>query len=108
MVTGTNQSMFTQLGEPYLRHLEFINICALEVASNEACIDDRDTALECDTAFNAFGDDESRLAQLPNGGVGLVEDALERLLPDAIDVDWMAMTVNACADNWWNSVSATP
>jgi hypothetical protein len=103
MLTGTNQSMFTQLGEPYLRYRKFINVCALKVASNDACIDDQDTGQQCDTFFNTNGDDASRLARIDQQGRDLVDSTLAELLPEDIDVDWIAVTVNAGPSNWWNS-----
>jgi hypothetical protein len=103
MLTGTPQSMFTQLGEPYLRYRKFINVCGLKVASNEACIDDQDTGQQCDSFFNTNGDDASRLARLGQAGQQLVDSTLSELLPEDVDVDWIALTVNAGARNWWNS-----
>jgi IgA Peptidase M64 len=103
MLTGTPESMFTQLGEPYLRYRKFINVCGLKVASNEACIDDQDTGQQCDSFFNTNGDDESRLARLGQAGQQLVDSTLTELLPADVDVDWIALTVNAGARNWWNS-----
>jgi hypothetical protein len=97
---GVAQGMFTEIGQPYLRYRKFINICALKVASNDACVDDDDVAGdECDSAFNGHGDDASRL-----GGVdrNAVTAAITRLLPN-VDVDWRSVTINAGADNWWNS-----
>jgi hypothetical protein len=103
MLTGTPESMFTQLGEPYLRYRKFINVCALKVASNQACIDDQDTGQQCDSFFNTNGDDASRLARLGQAGQQLVDATLTELLPDDVDVDWIALTVNAGPRNWWNS-----
>jgi IgA Peptidase M64 len=103
MLTGTPQSMFTQLGEPYLRYRKFINVCGLKVASNEACIDDQDTGQQCDSFFNTNGDDASRLARLGAAGQQLVDSTIAELLPADVDVDWIALTVNAGARNWWNS-----
>jgi hypothetical protein len=97
---GTPQGMFSEIGQPYLRYRKFINICALKVASNDPCVDDDDVAGdECDSAFNGHGDDASRL-----GGVdrNAVNSAITRLLPN-VDVDWRSVTINAGADNWWNS-----
>lgn len=95
--------MFGALSEPYRRYRKFINICALKVASQDDCIDDRDTARECDTAFDGYGDDASRL--------GIVDDRLVRstvgeLMPPSVFVDWLAVTINAGSENWWNSGGA--
>lgn len=97
------QGMFGALSEPYFTYRKFINICALKVVSQDACIDDLDTGLECDTALGGYGDDASRL--------GIVEDTLVRakvaeLMPEEVDVDWTAVTINAGAENWWNSGGA--
>jgi hypothetical protein len=95
--------MFGQKGEPYVRYRNYINICALKVESQEGCVDDRDTGLECDTAFDGYGDDASRLGIVDDG---LVLSTIGDLLPNSIDVDWVGVTINAGADNWWNSGGA--
>jgi hypothetical protein len=92
--------MFGDLGEPYRTYRNFINICALEVASNDSCVDDLDTGLECDTAFDSYGDDESRLGIVDGSAV---RDAVGLLVPDEVNVDWIGVTINAGASNWWNS-----
>lgn len=95
--------MFGQLGEPYRRYRKFLNICALKVPSQDGCIDDLDTNLECDTAFDGYGDDLSRLGIVNEN---LVYAAIAERLPDSIDVDWVGVTINAGAQNWWNSGGA--
>lgn len=94
------QGMFGDLSEPYRTYRNFINICALKIASNDSCVDDLDTGLQCDTAFDGYGDDASRL--------GIVDDrkvraAVATHMPNEIDVDWIGVSINAGADNWWNS-----
>src|SRR5688572_25059425 len=94
------QGMFGDLSEPYRTYRNFINICALKIASNDSCVDDHDTGLQCDTAFDGYGDDASRL--------GIVDDrkvraAVASHMPNEIDVDWIGVSINAGADNWWNS-----
>lgn len=100
LLYNTEQGYLTELGEPYRRYWSYINICALKVASNEACVDDGDTGQLCDTAFNGRGDDTSRLGTVNNG---LVHSAVAALMPPSIDVDWEAVALNAGADNWWAS-----
>lgn len=97
------QGMFGTLSEPYLTYRNFINICALKVVSADACVDDLDTGLECDTALGGYGDDESRLGIVDDG---LVRDKVAQLMPEEVDVDWIAVTINAGAENWWNSGGA--
>lgn len=92
--------MFGDIGEPYRRYRNFINICGLLVASQDACVDDLDTGLQCETPFNGNGDDASRLGRVDGGAV---RDRVGSMLPDSIDADWIAVTINAGADNWWNS-----
>lgn len=103
MLTGTPESMFTQMGEPYLRYRKYINVCALKVASNEACVDDQDTGLQCDTFFNTNGDDNSRLARIGGADRTRVQTVMAEQLPEGVDVDWVGLTVNAGPRNWWNS-----
>lgn len=95
--------MFGDFGEPYVRYRKFINICALKVESQEGCVDDHDTGLECDTALDGYGDDASRLGIVDNSKV---QSTIAGLLPDSVDVDWTGVTINAGADNWWNSGGA--
>jgi hypothetical protein len=99
MLTGTD-GRFSPLGEPYTRYRKFVNICALKVASNDACIDDGDSGTLCDTAFDGEGDDLSRLGTVNETKVRAV---VSGLMPASIDVDWTAVTINAGATNWWNS-----
>lgn len=94
------QSYSSALGEPYRRYTKYINVCALKVASNDACVDDGDTGELCDTAFDGSGDDTSRLGLV---NYSLVEAAIAALMPPSIDVDWQAVTLNAGPDNWWAS-----
>ena len=89
--------MFSELGEPYVRYRKFINICALKVASNESGVDGPGGDPARDTAFGG-GNIGDRL-----GGVdeGLVQAAIAELMPDHVDVDWVAVSLNV--DEWWNS-----
>ncbi|MCA9640842.1 MAG: hypothetical protein H6718_36150 [Polyangiaceae bacterium] len=100
LLYNTEQGYLTELGEPYRRYWSYINICALKVPSNDACVDDADTGQLCDTAFNGRGDDTSRLGIVNNS---LVHSAVAALMPSNIDVDWEAVTLNAGPDNWWAS-----
>jgi hypothetical protein len=97
------QGMYGDLGEPYRRYRRFINVCALKVESQDGCIDDLDTGLQCDTAFDGYGDDSSRLGIVTES---LVYDAIAQRLPDSVDVDWIGVTINAGSENWWNSGGA--
>lgn len=97
------QGMFGSLSEPYATYQNFINICALRVESAEACIDDLDTGLECDTALGGYGDDASRLGIVDGSAV---RDTVAELMPEEVDVDWTGVTINAGASNWWNSGGA--
>ncbi len=103
MLTGTDASMFTQMGEPYLRYRKYINVCALKVVSNDGCVDDQDTGLQCDTFFNTDGDDESRLARIGGADRDRAEELMAEQLPEDVDVDWVGLTINAGPGNWWNS-----
>jgi hypothetical protein len=102
-LTGQNSSVFTQMGEPHLRYRKFINVCALKVASNQACIDNQDTGQQCDSFFNTNGDDASRLARIGNADRQKAQQLMADQLPDDVDVDWVGLTVNAGANEWWNS-----
>lgn len=97
--------MFSALGEPYGRYRKFINICALKIASNDACIDNPDIGRSCDTPFDGrceppCGPDGTRLGVVD---VNKVNRVLAQALPAALDVDWAAVSLNADTDGWWNS-----
>ena len=85
---------FTPELEPYLRYRNFVNICALKVASNQSGI----TMSAGDTAFDGYGNDESRLGYVNDDKVF---DKIDELLPATIEVDWTAVVLND--DRWWNS-----
>lgn len=95
--------MFGEMGEPYRRYKRYINVCALRVASKDGCVDDRDTGQMCDTAFNGYGDDASRLGIVDEL---LVYSKVGDLLPESVEPDWLGVTIHAGADNWWNSGGA--
>jgi len=85
---------FTPEFELYLRYRRFINICALKVASAQSGINESPG----DTAFDGYGNDESRLGYINDDKVN---DAIDELLPASIEVDWTAVVLNG--DRWWNS-----
>jgi hypothetical protein len=85
---------FTAEFEPYLRYRRFVNICALKVPSNQSGINE--TA--GDTAFDGYGNDESRLGYINDDKVFA---AIDERLPAEIEVDWTAVVLNG--DRWWNS-----
>ncbi len=99
-VLDHEQGMFGELGEPYIRYRNFINLCAIKVASQDDCVDDLDTGLECDTPFDGYGDDASRLGIV---STSKVQNAVAAHVPQTIDIDWVAVTINAGPDNWWAS-----
>ena len=97
------QGMFGDFGEPYRTYRRFLNICALKIASQDGCVDDRDTNLQCDTAFDGYGDDASRLGIVSEQKVYA---ALADALPASLEVDWIGVTIHAGEENWWNSGGA--
>lgn len=85
---------FTPEREPYLRYRRFVNICALRVASAQSGIGTEPG----DTAFDGWGNDESRLGYINDDKVYA---AIGERLPAEIEVDWTAVVLNG--DRWWNS-----
>jgi hypothetical protein len=85
---------FTPEMEPYLRYRSFINICALKVPSAQSGIMESPG----DTAFDGYGNDESRLGYINDDKVYA---KIDELLPAEIEVDWTAVVLNDA--EWWNS-----
>lgn len=80
--------------EPYRRYRNFVNICALKVASEQSGVGTQPG----NTAFDGYGNDESRLGYIDDNKV---DDAIERLLPAEIEVDWKSVVLNG--NRWWNA-----
>jgi hypothetical protein len=80
--------------EPYARYRNFVNICALKVPSMQSGI----TMSRGDTAFDGYGNDQSRLGYVNNQKVSA---KIEELLPAEVEVDWTAVVLND--SSWWNA-----
>lgn len=80
--------------EPYGRYRNFVNICALKVPSAQSGIGTQ----AGDTAFDGYGNDQSRLGYIDDQKVNA---KIEELLPAEIEVDWKAVVLNDAS--WWNS-----
>ncbi len=105
MLYDEQTGFYSAIGEPYARYRKFINVCGLKIASNDACIDNADIGRSCDTPFDGecvpgCGSDGTRLGVVD---LGKVNAAVAKVLPDDVDVDWIAATLNADASGWWNS-----
>ncbi len=83
------KARFAGVGGPYARYRNFVNICALEVPSATS-------GLSGPTAFDGYGDDESRLAYV---NTQKFNAAIVNYLPASIEVDWKAVVLNN--DRWW-------
>lgn len=105
MLYHEQTGQYSALGEPYGRYRKFVNVCALEIPSNDACIDNEDLGRSCDTPFSGrcnppCGSGGTRLGTVD---ASQVNAALAEHLPESIDVDWSAVTLNGDEDGWWNS-----
>jgi hypothetical protein len=80
--------------EPYSRYRKFVNICALKVASPSSGIG----TMRGNSAFGGYGNDETRLGYIEDAKV---RDAMTKLLPKEIEVDWVAVVLNG--NRWWNA-----
>lgn len=78
-----------EIGQPYLRYRNFVNICALQVPSTPIC---------GSSAFGCCGSDSSRLANCDNAKVNA---AITQHIPASFMVDWKAVMLNG--SSWWNS-----
>lgn len=105
MLYHEQTGQYSALGEPYARYRKFVNVCGLKVASNDGCIDNPDIGRSCDTPFDGRCDPSCAPNGTRLGSVnrGKVQNAMAELLPDFVDVDWAAVTLNGDSDGWWNS-----
>jgi hypothetical protein len=97
MLYNAETGMFSEIGQPYTRYRKFINICALRTASNESGVDGPNGNPDRDTRFDG-GNCGDRLGCVDDG---LVQEFLEEALPENVDADWVAATLNE--NEWWNS-----
>lgn len=105
MLYHEQTGQYSALGEPYGRYRKFVNVCGLKVPSNDGCVDNADIGRSCDTPFDGrcvpgCGSGGTRLGSVNRDKVNA---ALAQHLPDSIDVDWTAATLNGDGDGWWNS-----
>lgn len=105
MLEDEQGGFYSAIGEPYARYRNFINICGLKLASADSCIDNADIGRSCDTLFDGRCEPPCDAAGTRLGVVSenKVNMALAEELPDDIDADWVAVTLNADPDGWWNS-----
>lgn len=96
---------YSAIGEPYTRYRKFINICGLKLASADACIDNADIGRSCDTLFDGRCEPPCDAGGTRLGVVSSskVNAAIAAEVPSEVDIDWVAVTLNADADGWWNS-----
>ncbi len=97
MLYNEATGMYSEIGEPYTRYRKFINVCVLRTPSNESGVDgpggnpDRDTIFDGGNCGDRLGCVDDRL----------VQQYLNDNLPEHVDADWIAATMNA--NEWWNS-----
>jgi len=105
MLYDEQAGFFSAIGEPYSRYRNFINICGVKLASADGCIDNPDQGRACDTLFDGRCEPPCDTAGTRLGTVNRnkVNQALDEALPSGVDVDWVAATINAEAEGWWNS-----
>jgi hypothetical protein len=89
--------------EPYRTYRNFVNICALKIASPQSGIPEGSPSGNgqgCNTgsAFDGCGNDSTRLGFINNQKVYA---AVEANLPSSIEMDWVAVMLNS--SEWWNS-----
>ncbi len=105
MLYDEQTGQYSAIGEPYTRYRKFVNVCGLQIASNDACVDNADIGRSCDTPFDGrcvpgCGSGGTRLGVVNEGKVNA---AVAEVLPEGVDVDWMGVTLNADETGWWNS-----
>jgi hypothetical protein len=84
-----------ELGQPYLRYKNFVNICLLKTVSQTDGIGNGPTIFSC------TGDDTSRLASCDTNAA---DQLLAANIPATFTVDWHAIVLNNT--RWWNTGSS--
>jgi hypothetical protein len=92
LTTYMNKRFTEQIGQPYLRYRNFVNICVLRIASTPIC---------GSSTFGCCGSDSSRLATCNSTSVN---NAIRDNLPTTFEVDWRAVVLNG--SSWWNTGSS--
>jgi len=80
------------IGQPYLRYRNFVNICAIKLASPGSICGN--------SALGCCGDDDSRLASCDSDATN---QAMVDALPENFEIDWKAVVLNG--SSWWNTGS---
>ncbi len=91
-VDGLLNVMFGSGGEPNRTYSASMNICRIDVVSNESGIDFPDLGIEVDTALDGTGSEATRLAFVNTAIVNSILD--DALGGTTIAADWVAVTVN--------------
>lgn len=97
MLYNEETGFYSEIGQPYTRYRNYINVCVLRSPSNESGVDgpngnpDRDTLFDGGNCGDRLGCVDDRLAT----------DYLDEHLPEHVDADWIAATLNE--NEWWNS-----
>jgi hypothetical protein len=98
LITHVNAAMaerFTpELGQPYLRYKNFVNVCLLKTVSQTDGIGNGPTIFSC------TGDDASRLA---NCNTQVAQQQLNANTPAGMTVSWHSIVLNGT--RWWNTGS---
>jgi hypothetical protein len=98
LMTDINRAMaerFTgELGQPYLRYKNFVNVCLLKTVSQTDGIGNGPTIFSCS------GDDQSRLAKCMTD---VAQQQVTANAPASLMVDWHSIVLNNSA--WWNTGS---
>lgn len=85
-------AMFGPDGVPNDIYAASVNICRIDVVSNESGIDFPDVGIEVDTALDGTGSEATRLAFVNVAIVNTILD--EALAGSTVSADWVAVTVN--------------
>ncbi len=97
MLYNEETGMFSEIGQPYTRYRNFINVCVMRTASNESGVDGPNGNPDRDTMFDG-GNCGDRLGCVDDNAV---LSFLGTALPEHVDADWVAATMNE--NEWWNS-----
>jgi hypothetical protein len=87
--TAFARRFHAQIGQPYARYRNFVNVCAIKVVSNGAICGS--------SALGCCGDDGTRLANCSSSQYNPVFSAL----PASLSIDWRAIMLNG--NSWWNT-----
>jgi hypothetical protein len=105
MTNALNERFTAELGQPYLRYKNFVNICLFKTVSQTDGVTSTGTSLNSctptpTTIFGCCGSDSTRLAYC---NTQTAQQQLTANTPAGMTVNWHSIVLNG--SSWWNTGS---